>query len=98
MGAAFAAAAPTVPAWSASFQDSSSVGGLVYGVLEPLGAFGKFLTVLVALSVPSACVPTMYSFSTSFMAISGWFTLVPRWVYILLSEAVCVCAVASAVA
>jgi len=88
IGAAFAAAAPNVPAWSAAFQDSSSVGGLLYGVLEPLGGFGKFLTVLVALSVPSACAPTMYTFSTSLMSVAHWFTLVPRWVYILISEAI----------
>ncbi|KAI6127960.1 cytosine-purine permease [Pisolithus croceorrhizus] len=88
MGAAFAAAAPNVPAWNAGFQDSSSVGGLVYSVLTPVGGFGKLLTVLVALSVPSACAPCMYTFSTSFMVIAGWFALVPRWVYILISEGV----------
>ncbi|KAH7882405.1 cytosine-purine permease, partial [Phlebopus sp. FC_14] len=88
LGVAFAAAAPSVPVWNAGFQDSTSVGGLFYGVLTPTGGFGKFLTVLVALSTPSACAPTMYSFSTSFMAIASWFSLVPRWVYIILSEVV----------
>lgn len=88
MGAAFAAAAPSVPAWNAGFQDSTSVGGLIYSVLTPVGGFGKLLTVLVALSIPSACAPCMYTFSTSFMTIAGWFALVPRWVYILVSEGV----------
>ncbi|KAL4068575.1 hypothetical protein V8B97DRAFT_1973479 [Scleroderma yunnanense] len=88
LGAAFAAAAPTVPAWNIGFQNNSSVGGLVNSVLMPVGGFGKFLTVLVALSIPSACAPSMYTFSTSFMAVAGWFTLVPRWVYILISEAI----------
>ncbi|KAI6040865.1 cytosine-purine permease [Pisolithus marmoratus] len=88
MGAAFAAAAPSVPAWNAGFQDSTSVGGLVHSILTPVGGFGKLLTVLVALGIPSACAPCMYTFSTSFMAIAGWFALVPRWVYILISEGV----------
>ncbi|KAG6331535.1 hypothetical protein ID866_7555 [Astraeus odoratus] len=88
LGAAFAAAAPTVSAWDVGFQDSTSVGGLVYSVLAPVGGFGKLLTVLVALSIPSACAPSMYTFSTSSMAIAGWFALVPRWVYILVSEAI----------
>lgn len=88
MGAAFAAAAPGVPAWNAGFQDSSSVGGLLYSVLIPVGGFGKLLAVLVALSVPSACAPCMYTFSTSFMVIAGCFALVPRWVYILISGGV----------
>ena len=62
----------------------------MYGVLSPLGGFGKFLTVLVALSVSCACAPTMYTFSTSLMSVAHWFTLVPRWVYIIICEAMCV--------
>ncbi|KAI6045279.1 cytosine-purine permease [Pisolithus marmoratus] len=88
MGAAFAAAAPSVPAWEAGFRDGTSVGGLVYSILTPVGGFGKFLTILVALTVPSACVPCMYTFGTSFMAIARWFALVPRWVYVLISEGI----------
>ncbi|KAG2135296.1 hypothetical protein DEU56DRAFT_949253 [Suillus clintonianus] len=88
LGAAFAAAAPSVPAWNAGFQDSSSVGGLLYSVLLPAGVFGKILTALVALSIPSACAPTMYTFSTSFMAVATYFAAVPRWVYILISEGI----------
>jgi NCS1 nucleoside transporter family len=88
LGAAFAAAAFNVPAWNEGFDDSSSVGGLLYSVLLPTGAFGKLLTALVALSIPSACAPTMYTFSTSLMAVAPWFATVPRWVYILISEGV----------
>ncbi|OAX40640.1 hypothetical protein K503DRAFT_714213 [Rhizopogon vinicolor AM-OR11-026] len=88
LGAAFAATAPNVPAWNAGFDNSSSVGGLLYSVLLPAGAFGKLLTALVALSIPSACAPTMYTFSTSFMAVATWFAAVPRWVYILISEGI----------
>lgn len=88
LGAAFAAAAPSVPAWSAGFEDSSSVGGLFYSILLPTGAFGKILTVLVALGMSCACAPTMYTFCNSFMAITTRFSVVPRWVYILVSEGV----------
>ncbi|KAG2358496.1 purine-cytosine permease [Suillus spraguei] len=88
LGAAFAATAPNVPAWNAGFEDSSSVGGLFYSILLPTGAFGKILTVLVALGMSCACAPTMYTFGTSFMAITTWFSAVPRWVYILVSEGV----------
>ncbi|KAG2146356.1 cytosine-purine permease [Suillus clintonianus] len=88
LGAAFAAAAPNVPAWNAGFNNSSSVGGLLYSVLLSTGVFGKILTALVALTIPSACAPTMYTFSTSFMAVATWFAAVPRWVYILISEGI----------
>jgi NCS1 nucleoside transporter family len=88
LGAAFAAAAPSVPAWNEGFDDSSSVGGLLHSVLLPTGAFGEILTALVALSVSSACAPTIYTFSNSFMAISSWLAAVPRWVYIFISEGI----------
>ncbi|KAG1845808.1 hypothetical protein C8R48DRAFT_816945 [Suillus tomentosus] len=83
LGAAFAAAAPSMPAWNAGFDNSSSVGGLLHSVLLPTGAFGKILTALVALSISGACAPSIYTCSNSFMAIIMWFAAVPRWVYFL---------------
>ncbi|KAH7911759.1 permease for cytosine/purines, uracil, thiamine, allantoin-domain-containing protein [Hygrophoropsis aurantiaca] len=88
LGAAFAAAATNVPSWNTGFDNSSNVGGLVSAILGPIGGFGKFLTVLVALSIPSACAPTMYSFGTSFMAVHSRFASVPRWIYVLISEGI----------
>ncbi len=87
LGATFAASAPFVPSWDAGFDNSSDIGGLLFAVLSPLGNFGKFLTVLVALTVPSACAPTMYSFGTSFMNIAVFFARVPRSVYAIVSTA-----------
>ncbi|EMD34672.1 hypothetical protein CERSUDRAFT_97258 [Gelatoporia subvermispora B] len=88
LGAAFAASAPSVPAWNAGFDAGNNVGGLVEAVLAPAGKFGKFLTVLVALSTPSACAPTMYTFGSSFMAITPYAARVPRYVYTIISEAI----------
>ena len=91
LGAAFAAAAPAVPSWNAGFDNGNSVGGLVEAVLSPAGGFGKFLTVVIALFIPSACAPTMYTFASSFMTIHAWFARVPRYVYTVISEAMYVC-------
>ncbi|EIW74322.1 hypothetical protein CONPUDRAFT_132980 [Coniophora puteana RWD-64-598 SS2] len=93
IGAAFAAAAPSVPSWNTGFDDASDLGGLIYAVLLRAGGWGKFLTVVNALSVPALTAPTMYTFGTSFMAIptpgrGNWFARVPRWVYVLISEAI----------
>lgn len=82
-----AASAFNVPAWEAGFDNGSNVGGLIEGVLSPMGGFGKFLTVLLALTVPSACAPTMYTFASSFMTVGKYFGMVPRYVYVVLSEA-----------
>ncbi|KAH9887198.1 cytosine-purine permease [Cubamyces lactineus] len=88
LGAAFAAAAPGVASWEAGFDGGNNVGGLIEAVLSPSGGFGKFLTVLVALSIPSACAPTMYTFASSLMTIHVWFARVPRYVYTIISEAI----------
>jgi purine-cytosine permease-like protein len=71
IGAAFAAAAPAVPLWKSGFGDGSNVGGLISAILAPTKGFGKFLVVLLALSVPSACAPTMYTFGLSFTSVDS---------------------------
>ncbi|TBU31408.1 purine-cytosine permease [Dichomitus squalens] len=88
LGAAFAAAAPGVPEWETGFDNGNSVGGLVEAVLSPAGGFGKFLTVVIALFIPSACAPTMYTFASSFMTIHAWLGRVPRYIYTIISEAI----------
>lgn len=89
LGATFAAVAlsGTVPAWQTGFDSGSNVGGLFEAVLSPAGGFGKFMTALCALTIPSACAPTMYTFSSSLMTISYYFARVPRYVYALISAA-----------
>lgn len=87
LGAIFAACAYRVPAWEAGFDNGSNVGGLIEGVLSPLGGFGKFLTVLLAISIPSACAPTMYTFGSSFMTIGSYFAMIPRYVFVIVAEA-----------
>lgn len=71
IGAAFAAAAPGVPAWAAGFDNGNNAGGLVMAVLAPAGGFGKFMLVLIALSTTGACAPTMYTFGAHAEPIVG---------------------------
>ncbi|THH12960.1 hypothetical protein EW146_g7213 [Bondarzewia mesenterica] len=88
LGASFAASAPAVPAWQAGLGDGSNVGGLIEAVLSMSGGFGKFLTVVIALTIPSAVAPTMYSFGTSFMAVTPILAKVPRYVYAVIATAI----------
>jgi len=88
LGAAFAAMAPAVPSWKAGFHNGDNVGGLIAAVLSPVGGFGKFLVVLISLSIPSACAPTMYTFGTSFMTVAPFFARVPRYVFAIISEVI----------
>ncbi|OSD00517.1 hypothetical protein PYCCODRAFT_1414248 [Trametes coccinea BRFM310] len=88
LGAAFAATAVSVPSWSAGLGDGNDVGGLVAAILAPTGRFGKFLLVMLSLTAPSACAPTMYTVCMSFMTIHRAFARVPRFVIALVSTAV----------
>ncbi|KAF8639471.1 hypothetical protein AX17_001491 [Amanita inopinata Kibby_2008] len=88
LGATFAAAARSVPAWDAGFKNGTNIGGLVSAVLAPAGGFGKFLVVVLALCVSSASALTMYAVVTSFMAITPRFAKVPRYIYVIISAAV----------
>lgn len=88
LGAAFGAAAEVVPSWKSGFNNGNNIGGLISAILAPTGWFGKFQVVLLALSVPSACAPTMYSFGTSFMSIAPIFSRVPRYIFPIVSAAI----------
>ncbi|KAM5536808.1 hypothetical protein V8D89_009526, partial [Ganoderma adspersum] len=88
LGAAFAAASVTVPSWRAGLGDGGDVGGLVAAVLAPTGKFGKFLLVLLSLTAPSACAPTMYTVCTSFMTVHRAFAKLPRFVVAIISTIV----------
>ncbi|KIM36651.1 hypothetical protein M413DRAFT_77860 [Hebeloma cylindrosporum] len=88
LGAALAAAASGVPAWQTGFDGGNNIGGLISAVLEPTGTFGKVLLGIVALSTSCASAPTMYSFGTSFMAISNLFARMPRYIFSVISFAI----------
>ncbi|KAF8970409.1 cytosine-purine permease [Flammula alnicola] len=88
LGAAFAAAAPGIPSWQSGFEQGNNVGGLIMAVLGPAGGFGKFMLVLIALSTSAACAPTMYTFGLSAMAIAPFFARIPRYVLVIISEAI----------
>ena len=86
LGAAFAVSIPLVPAWSAAYVDQS-LGDLFVAVLEPTGGFGKFLTVLLSLSVTANIAPTMYSFGLTFQVFIPWCAHLPRFVFAVLATA-----------
>lgn len=88
LGASFAASASAVPAWQAGLGNGNNVGGLIEAILGMSGGFGKFLTVVIALTIPSAVAPTMYSFASSFMAVTPILAKIPRYVYAVVATAI----------
>ncbi|KAF8189306.1 hypothetical protein BJ912DRAFT_377421 [Pholiota molesta] len=87
VGAAFSGAAATVPLWNDSYA-GGNVGGLLEAVLQPLGGFGKFLTVLLSLSVAANLVSIFYSASFNFQVFIPQLVVVPRYVFTVVTAAV----------
>jgi purine-cytosine permease-like protein len=78
---------PLVPVWNTGYANGN-VGGLVEAMLQPSGNFGKFLTVLLSLSVAGNIAPTFYSVSLNIQVFIPWLVIVPRYVFSLLAIAV----------
>ncbi|KAI0088273.1 permease for cytosine/purines, uracil, thiamine, allantoin-domain-containing protein [Irpex rosettiformis] len=87
IGAAFTAAAPYITSWDEGLNSVNNIGGLVAAVLQPVGGFGKFLLVLLALTTPTGGALSMYTACTSFMAIGPAIARVPRILFALMSTA-----------
>lgn len=87
LGAAVAIAAPSVPAWDEGFAGGTDVGGLLEAMLHPTKGFGKFLTVLLSLSVAGNIAATFYSISINIQVFVPWLVRVPRYVFSILATA-----------
>lgn len=62
--------------WSDAYD--VSVGALIVEAYAPLGAFGHFCSVILALGLISNNVPSTYSAALSFQLLGRWFGAVPR--------------------
>ncbi|CAK5272154.1 unnamed protein product [Mycena citricolor] len=90
LGAAFAAAAPNIPAWNTGYQAGNDLGGLVAATLQPVGGFGKVLIVSMALAITALTLPSMYSFGFSLMNVTPYFARVPQYVYVVIATILCI--------
>ena len=85
-GAAAAIAASSVPIWKQGYI-GGNVGGLLESILSPLGSFGKFLTVLLSLSVAGNNVAALYSFSINLQAFIPVLAAIPRYIFSVVATA-----------
>ncbi|EPQ50102.1 purine-cytosine permease [Gloeophyllum trabeum ATCC 11539] len=77
----------TDPAYTSAFAEGST-GGLLGQVLSPWKGGGKFVLVLLALSVVANNIPNTYSTALSIQALARPFALIPRFVWTLLAFAI----------
>ncbi|KAG2172288.1 hypothetical protein INT43_004830 [Umbelopsis isabellina] len=82
LGVGVTSALATNAAWQAAY-DGNGIGGLIGATLEPLGGFGKFLLVVLALGIVACNIPNGYSVSLSFQIISTSMVKIPQWCWTL---------------
>lgn len=74
--------------YAAGYAESGT-GGLLGAVLfEPLGGFGKFCVVILALSIIANNCPNIYSVSLTLMVLARWTRKIPRFVYTIIATGV----------
>lgn len=88
LGMAFTTGIAHVPAWGAAFGSTGNVGGLLSAVVSPLGGFGKFLLVLLALSIVANNIPNDYSLGLSVQVFGKAFQNVKRYVWTLIGAVI----------
>ncbi|CAI7585945.1 unnamed protein product [Penicillium bialowiezense] len=65
----------------AAGYEASQNGGLIGAVLEPLGGFGKFCLVILALSIIANNCPNIYSVSLTLQVLGKFTQRVPRFIW-----------------
>ena len=61
--------------------DASGIGGILGAVLAPLGGFGQFCLVVLALSIIANNCPNIYSMGLSLQVMSHYSQKIPRFIW-----------------
>jgi purine-cytosine permease-like protein len=78
---------PNVPHWHAAYL-RTGIGGVMSEMLTPAGGFGRFVLVLLALSVIGNIAVSMYSVALCLQMLVPFFARVHRFVFIVVTMAV----------
>ncbi|KAK0709289.1 permease for cytosine/purines, uracil, thiamine, allantoin-domain-containing protein [Lasiosphaeria miniovina] len=89
LGAAIGGATPNMPEWAAGYAEHS-VGGVLQAMLLPAGGFGRFVAVLLSLTVIGNLTTAMYSISLSFQLVLPVLVKIPRVVFVMVYTAVAI--------
>ncbi|MCJ1398628.1 hypothetical protein MMC11_001828 [Xylographa trunciseda] len=78
-GIGLATGIPSLPAYATAY--STSQGALLVAAFAPLGAFGRFCAVVVALGLIANLIPPTYSSGVDFQLLARQAARVPRWAW-----------------
>ncbi|KAK4126144.1 hypothetical protein N657DRAFT_567802 [Parathielavia appendiculata] len=87
LGAAIGGAVPNVPSWEQAYH-ATGVGGVMSEMLAPAGGFGRFVLVVLALSVIGNIAISMYSVALNLQMLLPFFAKVHRFLFILATMAI----------
>jgi purine-cytosine permease-like protein len=88
LGAAIGGAVYAIPAWTTAYE-SGGVGGVIgYILIARLGDFGRFILVILGLSVLATCSRDVYTISFNLPAVAPILRKVPRIVLAVFATAV----------
>lgn len=76
LGIGLATGLATVPSWATAFDHSA--GALIAEAFAPLGGFGKFCAVVLALCVSANNIPGTYAAALNFQMLGRWPAKIPR--------------------
>jgi len=92
LGCAVLTASVNSPVFADGYQ--TNIGAVLAAVLiPPLGGFGKFCLVVLALSIIANNCPNIYSFTFSLQVMGRWTQMVPRFIWTFVGTLV-YCAIA----
>ncbi|GJN86922.1 hypothetical protein PLIIFM63780_010504 [Purpureocillium lilacinum] len=87
LGAAVAGAIPNNPDWERRY-DENLVGGALAGMLASAGGFGKFVVVVLSLTLLGNTCGTFYAITLNFQTLVPWLARVPRYVFSIIITAI----------
>lgn len=87
LGAAISAAIPNNPDWSTAYE-KNLVGGVFAAMLSSVGGFGKFIVVVLSLTLLGNTAATMYAITLNFQTLVPWLIRVPRYVFAVVVTAI----------
>ncbi|QPC61091.1 hypothetical protein HYE67_003322 [Fusarium culmorum] len=89
LGAAIGGAIPNVDSWQTAWIDYG-LGGVMAEMLKPAGGFGKFVLVVMGLSIVGNMLLSYYSVALCLQMLIPVFTKVPRFVFVIVTLAIMV--------
>ncbi|KAI1371590.1 permease for cytosine/purines, uracil, thiamine, allantoin-domain-containing protein [Hypoxylon crocopeplum] len=87
LGAAIAGAVTSNPEWEAGYE-ATQVGGVLAAMLSRAGGFGKFVVVILSLTLLGNIAATMYSITLNFQILIPQLVVVPRYMFSVVVTAI----------